>query len=133
MNINLKNFTNNKAITNLCDSFFFVALLAEGEKGGYCNMKRFTYTQEQIEKLVVDFLQKEYPKFGIKEGMLETTAEDDQVTNWWVSCVHRDGNESIVEDEEIILFLQQKNNWNKVTNTKIVDNDQGFSLTITGE
>ncbi|MBP1933687.1 hypothetical protein [Ammoniphilus resinae] len=96
-------------------------------------MKKLTYKQEQIEKLVVDFLQKEYPQFGIREGILETTVEDDQITNWWVSCMHRDGNESLVEDEEIISFLQQENGWNRVTKTKVTDNEQGFSLTITGE
>lgn len=92
-------------------------------------------TQEQIERMVLDFIKESEPRFMIQDAMLETSyAGGEEIDSWWVACEHKDGNESIMEDEQILMLISQRQGWNKITEQVIHDSEQeGFVLQLKGE
>ena len=91
--------------------------------------------QEQLEKMVLDFLHSHYPEFKLRDAILETsTGVDEEIRSWWIACEHQDGNESIMEDEQILLMIQQEKGWKKVKEYRVEMTDrEGFILELIGE
>jgi len=91
--------------------------------------------QELLEKKVLDFLRSHYPEFKLKDAILETsTGVDEEIRSWWIACEHQDGNESIMEDEQILLMLQQEKGWKKIEKYQVqVTEREGFILEVIGE
>ncbi|WP_134701457.1 hypothetical protein [Ammoniphilus sp. YIM 78166] len=92
--------------------------------------------QEQIEKMVLDFIKSSEPGFKIEDAVLETSyaGEKNEIQSWWVACEHKDGNESIMEDEQILMLIQQQQGWGQIKEHSIVDSEQeGFILQLKGE
>ena len=92
------------------------------------------WNQEQLEQIVLNYLNDNYPEFQIKEATLETKQNGDQVSSWWIACEHGNGDESLMEDEQVILLLKQQQNWQEISEVKVIDSDQsGFTLSLTGK
>ncbi|RXT04106.1 hypothetical protein [Ammoniphilus sp. CFH 90114] len=90
--------------------------------------------QEQIEKMVLDFIKTSQPEFAVQDAMLETSYIEDRIDSWWVACEHKNGDESIMEDEQILLLIQQKQGWESVVEHHIKDSEQaGFVLEVKGK
>ncbi|HJV46204.1 MAG TPA: hypothetical protein VJ824_10855 [Bacillota bacterium] len=91
------------------------------------------WTQEQLEQLVLQFLKENYPEFQIREATLQAKQTDDRITSWWIACEHGNGDESLMEDEQVILLLQQQQKWKEISEVKVFDTDQqGFVLSVVG-
>lgn len=96
--------------------------------------QRIRLNQEKLEKIVFDFLQANYPDFKLKEASLETRMEGSNVTSWWITCEHADGNESIMEDDQVRLLIQEQQGWSRITEHHCKDTEQnGFVLEIEGQ
>lgn len=92
------------------------------------------FTQEQIEKMVLDFIKTSQPDFAVQDAMLETSYFGDQLDSWWVACEHKNGDESIMEDEQILLLIQQKQGWENIVDHHIEDSEEeGFVLHVKGQ
>ena len=96
---------------------------------------KIRFNHEQLEKLVLSYLQSTYPEFILKDAILEiSTGVGDEIRSWWIACEHENGNESIIEDEQILLLIQQDKGWQKLSTNCITLNEQeGFVLEISGE
>lgn len=91
-------------------------------------------SQEQIEKMVLDFIKSSQPDFAVQDAMLETSYYGEQIDSWWVACEHKNGDESIMEDEQILLLIQQKQGWEKIVDHHIEDSEEiGFVLKVKGQ
>lgn len=96
--------------------------------------KKMRLNQDQIERMVLSYIKSNHPKFKLQDAFLETTVKGDSIASWWISCEHADGNESIMEDEQILLLIQQEKGWKKVTKHQVTDSEQeGFILELQGE
>lgn len=96
--------------------------------------QRIRLNQENIENLVLGFLQENYPDFKLKEAILETRIDGNDVRSWWVACEHADGNESIMEDDQILLLIQEQQQWSQITQHHSRDTEQdGFVLELEGQ
>ena len=91
------------------------------------------FTQQQIEKLVFDFISESHPEFKLKEAFMETDIEGNEVKSWWVVCDHQQGNESIMEDEQILELIQHKLRWGSIIEVSASETKEGFLLELRGK
>ncbi|RKD25124.1 hypothetical protein BEP19_04715 [Ammoniphilus oxalaticus] len=95
---------------------------------------RIRFNHEQLEALVLAHLRSQYPQFNLRDAILESsTGVGDEVRSWWIACEHQDGNESIIEDEQILLLIQEDKGWQKIKEHRVsVTEREGFILEVVG-
>ena len=96
---------------------------------------KIRFNQEQLEKMILAYLKSHYPEFKLQDAILEmSTGVDEEIRSWWIACEHQDGNESIMEDEQILLMVQQEKGWKKIEKHHVkVTEQEGFILELVGK
>lgn len=89
--------------------------------------------QQEIESIVLEYLKSNHPEFKITDATLETESDGKMVKSWWVACEHDNGDESIMEDDQIMLLIQNKHGWKSISEKQLSDSEQeGFALSLKG-
>jgi hypothetical protein len=92
------------------------------------------WSQEQLEQMVLSFLQQQHPQFKIKNATLEVQYDGERVSSWWIACEHANGDQSIMEDDQVLLLIGQQQGWKDLIEVNADDfEDKGFVLTVNGK